>query len=862
MKSRISRQPKSDRKRKVKSVPARKRTQTKSRPSRDQLEAIMRGIAEGITVQEPDGKLIYANQAAAHLLGFLSPEDLIQTPVNQVLDRFEVKDELGNTFPTGRLPGRLALQGQQTSEQVLRFRIKATGEERWSAVQATPALGQDGQVQFAVNMFRDVTDRTRADLAIAEQRKYQRFLAEASELLGSSLDYETTLRNVAQLAVPEFADWCAVHIVRQDGSIDQIALAHQDPAKLDLGYELQRNYPPPEDAATGLRNVLRTGKSEMMSEIPDGLLVAAARDEEHLRLMHEIGIKSYMIVPLIARGHTLGGMSFVSGISNRPFTGGDLAFAEILASRAANAIDNARLYQQTQKLNEELELRVIDRTSELMDEIQERRQAEEELSQQKDLYDVLLKAQSDLGDGVALTEGMRIVYANEALGRIYGHSVDELLKLPSLLDLVAPEERLRLTTRLRDRLSGANLDAKGETAIIHKDGHRIDIEYAVKTLPVGGRDRLFAIIRDITERKKTTEALQASEEKFKGLLESAPDAIVIVDGEGQIRIVNSQTEKLFGYARDELLGKSIEMLMPDRFRGRHVAHRMDYFLTPQVRVMGAGLELYGLHKDQREFPVDISLSPLKTEDGILVSAAVRDITERQRAQLDLQASYTQLRALASRLEAVREEERTRIARELHDELGQALTALKIDLSSLAGRLPKRNDTLRAGAQAMSDEIDATIKTVRRISTELRPGMLDDLGLAAAIEWQGQEFAARMGIECQVRLPDHDLVPNREQATAIFRIFQETLTNVARHADATKVDVTLESVGDTIRLLVHDNGRGFDRAQVTAKHSLGLLGMQERAETLGGSLEVESAFGQGTIVTAVMPLGGPPRANSG
>ncbi len=645
---------------------------------------------------------------------------------------------------------------------------------------------------------------------------------------------------------------------------------------------------------------------------------------------------------------------------------------------AAVVSERQRMEDALRVAHSELERRVEERTMSLSGAVEALKAEVAARIRAQDLYDTLLKAQSDLGDGVALTEGMRFIYANEALARIYGFSVDELMELPSMLDIIAPEERLRLMQRLRERQSGANVGASGETVLIHKDGHRVNVEYAVKMLRFDDRLQLFSIIRDISERKKAAEALRASEEKFKGLLESAPDAMVIVDGEGQIRIVNSQTEKLFGYGRDELYGQSVETLIPERFRSRHLVHRAAYLVNPQVRTMGADLELLGLTKDEREFPVDISLSPLNTAEGVLVTAAIRDITERKRAEetlreqaalldlahdaiivrgldsrivfwsygaeqtygwtreqaagkithallqtqfpdsseeldtallregqwngelvhfrsdgtrivvasrqvlqrdkqgrpaaileinsditarkygeLRLQASSSRLRALASRLESVREEERTRIARELHDELGQALTALKFDLATLAGRLPKRNQGLRADAQAMSNQIDTTIKLVRRISTELRPGMLDDLGLAAAIEWQGQEFAARTGIECRVRLPEQELVSSREQATAIFRIFQETLTNVARHAKATKVEVDLELVGEATRLRVRDNGQGFDNAEVKGKHSLGLLGMEERAEILGGTFEVESAIGQGTTVTVVIPLQGTP-----
>lgn len=486
-------------------------------------------------------------------------------------------------------------------------------------------------------------------------------------------------------------------------------------------------------------------------------------------------------------------------------------------------------------------------------DITERKESEEALRRESELNETMVKAQDSLGEGVGIVEGDHLVFANDALCKIYGYSRAELLALPSYMDLIPSDQRPPLLDRHARRFRGEIPSDAGEATIIRKDGRRIAIEYAVKILDPHDPVRLFTIVRDVTARRKEREALQASEVKFRGLLESAPDAMVIVDGEGMIVFANSQTEKLFGYERDELHGQSVEMLIPERFREQHLVDRIGYFLEPEVRAMGAGLELAGLRRDRSEFPVDISLSPLKTPGGILVTATIRDITERKRAELELQTSNSRLRELTSRLQEVREEERARIARELHDELGQALTALKFDLSTLTAGLPESDAVSQTRARTMAEQIDVTVQAVRRIGSELRPGMLDDLGLAAAIEWQAQEFAARTGIDCRVTLPARHVDLDREKATAVFRVFQETLTNVARHSNATSVLVCLEAVGNDLRLEVRDNGRGFENAGEQAKHSLGLLGMKERAEILHGSFDVSSVIGQGTTVRMILPL---------
>ncbi len=212
----------------------------------------------------------------------------------------------------------------------------------------------------------------------------------------------------------------------------------------------------------------------------------------------------------------------------------------------------------------------------------------------------------------------------------------------------------------------------------------------------------------------------------------------------------------------------------------------------------------------------------------------------------------QLSNLASYLQAAREEERTRIAREIHDEFGQALTTLKMDLSWIAKRLSQSETALHQKTASMSQLIDATVQMVHRVATELRPGILDDLGLAAAIEWQTQEFAKRTGLDYELDLSPKDLVLDRELTTAIFRVFQETLTNIARHAEATRVSVTLKDEPDEWVLTVHDDGVGLTRKQVDSFKSLGLVGMRERVHPWGGAITFYGVPNQGTTVTLRMP----------
>ncbi len=230
----------------------------------------------------------------------------------------------------------------------------------------------------------------------------------------------------------------------------------------------------------------------------------------------------------------------------------------------------------------------------------------------------------------------------------------------------------------------------------------------------------------------------------------------------------------------------------------------------------------------------------------------RDITERKRATEELQRSFDQLRALAARLQSIREEERKRVAREIHDQLGQALTAIKIDLSSWVRELPAGEKQPSKRTASILELVDETIQSVRRIATELRPRMLDDLGLVATVEWAAEEFEARTGTKCRLELSHDDIVIDQERATAIFRILQETLTNVARHADATEVEVRLVKEEGDLSLAVHDNGRGIPEEKLSNGSSLGILGMRERAVLLGGELTISGAPGKGTTLRVRIP----------
>lgn len=399
---------------------------------------------------------------------------------------------------------------------------------------------------------------------------------------------------------------------------------------------------------------------------------------------------------------------------------------------------------------------------------------------------------------------------------------------------------------------------KGEIMHHKKNGDIIFVLVSTTAIKREGINTgTVAVIRDITERKR-------AEQKFRDLLDAAPDATVIVNDKGIIQMVNMRAEELFLYKREELVGEPVERLLPGEIAAMHKQHRQNYMKEPRVRPMGVGMALLAERKDGTRFPVEISLSPLQTDEGVLVSASIRDITERRIIEQklkqfneDLEQQVLkrtgELRQLSAHLVDIREQERIRISREIHDELGQQLTGLKMDVAWLSKKTAGDDEPVKRKFSGLLGLLDEMVKTVRRISTELRPAVLDDFGLLPAIEWHSTEFEKRFGIKVQLSIPDTTLILPAEKATGIFRVYQEALTNIARHAEATVITTSIVVNEVELRLTIADDGKGFDPKEAGNKKTLGLLGMRERIFMMNGQYELSSAPGEGTAVTLIIPL---------
>jgi len=467
---------------------------------------------------------------------------------------------------------------------------------------------------------------------------------------------------------------------------------------------------------------------------------------------------------------------------------------------------------------------------------------------------------------ITVDEAQRIVLFNRAAEVLFG--CPRSAAIGSALDRFIPE-RFRAAHRGHVEhfgRTGVTSRKMGDVATLwalRANGEEFPIEASISQAMEGDQRLFTVILRDITRRLQVqaeAERLQgtidATQARLAAIVDSAMDAVITVDEAQRIVLYNRAAEQVFGVRRDEAIGTGLERFLPARFRGAHHGHIEAFGRTGVTsRRMGDVTTLWALRAGGNEFPIEASISQAMEGGKHYFTVILRDITLRKQAEDDLRRQQQELRELSARVLEAREDEKAHIARELHDELGQLLTALKMDLGWLRERLPEPE--LAQKAQDMSELVDRTVSSTRRISQDLRPLMLDDLGLADAASWLVEDFAKRSGVRCEIRLPeDADFSAlSKTVSTAVYRALQESLTNIGRHSGAKSAWILLEMDEGALQVEVEDDGRGIAPEDLAKARSTGLRGMRERVTYVGGTLEISRAPRGGTRLRLRVPLRG-------
>ncbi|OGW38875.1 MAG: hypothetical protein A2Y97_12160 [Nitrospirae bacterium RBG_13_39_12] len=475
----------------------------------------------------------------------------------------------------------------------------------------------------------------------------------------------------------------------------------------------------------------------------------------------------------------------------------------------------------------------------VMTDITERKLAEKALKASEEKYRLLIE---NANEAIIVAQDRMLKFTNLKTSEFTGYSEKELTSIP-FEHFIHPDDRESVLKNHTKRLRGEKIPDIYSFRIVDKDSNIKWMNISAVLITWEGRPASLNFLSDITERKKAEQELRASEERFRSLADATFEGIVF-HKEGILLRANNQFYKIYGYKPDELIGKNIIQIL--------VAHESRAFMIKQIIGGETGpYESIGLRKDGTRFPVEIRARQMELGGQKIRVATVIDISEHKQREEQLKKSYKKLRDLASRLSEVEEAERKQLAQELHDQVGQNLTALGINLNILPSLLPAKYKTkINARIKDMHILLENTVDSIRNVMAELRPSVLDDYGLMAAIRWYSEKFSSRtnMAVEVHGKEPSPRLVTLEE--TTLFRIIQEALTNAAKHSRASKIKISFSKTKDVIKLIISDNGTGFNPETVykMKKQTVwGLSTIKERADAMGGELQIKSAPGKGTKI---------------
>ncbi len=790
---------------------------------------------------------------AADLLGFPSTREL-RLPAALLVSRLHPEDR-------ERVARWLREAAERCLDLDMQYRIlHPTQGLRWihSLGRAEPRT--DGGPARVAGLLLDITDRKLAEESL-------RFLADAGGVLASSLDYRDTLSRLAEMAVPRFADWCAVDLLGDDGRPMRVAVAHADPEKAGLAEEVMRRCPRAADA--GPAEVIRTGRPQLVGEITDDLLASITQDPEQARLLRGLGLCSYICVPLIARGRTLGAITFAAAESSRRYGGGDLALAGELAARAAVAIDNADLYRAQQ--------------------------------QSEQMYRTLVEQVRDYAIFRTDLAG-RPTSWNAGVKRVLGFDEEEFLGADITPVIFTPDDLAAGVADAEFAEAAAAGSASNDRWMRRRNGERF---WAMGTTSglydaSGALVGYTKVMRDQTQWKAAMDALSESEQLKSAVLEASLDAVITMDEDGRIVEFNPAAERAFGHARKDVIGRTVaETIIPPHLREAHTRGLQRYRQTGVGAVIGRRTEWTALHADGSQFPIELSISPVRLPSGRrLFTATIRDITDRKRAEAELarhrdhlqeilaertaelDASHQQLR-LSERLAAL-----GTLAAGLGHDMGNLLLPLRMRLESIDAEVT--DEAIRADLAA----IRKATEYLQRLTHGLRllavdPDEAQDRGADTELHewWPDAEPLLRNALPGNVtlrsRFPDGRLATTLARpglTQAVFNLVQNAGQALRDQPDG-EVTVWAErgsrgpGGGAIVRIGVTDNGPGmppevvsrclepfFTTRARTHATGMGLSLVNAAARKAGGSLEVHSQVGKGATFILSLPAAPEPGAD--
>jgi PAS domain S-box-containing protein len=592
-----------------------RRHQERVRESEERFRLMVEGVKDyAFFMLDPKGCVATWNEGAERVEGYRASEIL-----GRHFSVFYTDEEVAAGRPEEKL--RAAAEAGRYEEEGPR--VRKDGSTFWASVVVTALEDENGNLRGFSKVVQDVTERKHADDVL-------RFLAESSATLASSLDYRTTLANVAGLAVPTLADWCAVDVLDEHGSVERLAVEHSDPEKVALAFGLQERNPPDPDASRGVRKVLQTGEPDMMEEIPEELLDQIAVDAEHREMMRKLGLKSYMVVPMIARGRMHGAITLVSAESGRRYDESDLRLAEELAGRAALAVDNARLYEEAQR------------------EISDRKGAETRLKEAEARFRTLVEhipAMTYMEAADKGAESNAFLYVSPQIEAVLGYTPEEWVSDPMLFrKTLHPEDRERvLTEDARTNITGEPFQMEYRQQA--KDGRVVWVrdESVLVRDHVGGNPYWLGVQFDITDRREAEEALRQSEGRYRTVVKQAAEGIFIVDLETKLILeANAAYRDLLGYSAQDMLGLGLTLYDVVAHDRQSIDRYVERILQNRVEFIG---ERRHRRKDGSLVHVEVGSSVISYGGGEALCVIVHDITERRRSAERLQRSLDALLAL-------------------------------------------------------------------------------------------------------------------------------------------------------------------------------------------------------------------------